>query len=995
MKKYRKDGIAKLCLNNDDVEKDENNHNDDGLTDDDTIASLEAGISSTKRGKSSGPIDLDDDIISIKTPESALSGDPTVKASGSGLSLHKSKSVSSSQLSLKSCSGPLQVAVVRGRRLPKHIAAYAIAGDLSDEELEAYEEFVRSQELKEEQEIRVLCENLNCGLSCRGNPSESIPNRLRYFFLRKEPPVSSKPTLANRAAAYDSSNKMLYRGMRHLKSTAAMRKRPLSSSDTELLRCVGLDTFVMLRFLRFCFKCTFYPFLLSCLCLIPVYYTNSSYDSVAQTSGYFQFTINRLPPGSQKHWVPWAYSLMFHLFILRMIWVEWETFIALRFDFLTNGDLEMNITNSQTSTTITSSQSKDVQHQSCSSIITATSSSTVSQPLQLLRLQQEQFRNSCLVEFIPESHRRDKELFEYFDAVFPGQVQRAEILLNANTLTKYIHQRQYCIQQYEEKYAQHVQARAVYRKKLDRYHANQSSLFQKCCFPFPKEVQDPLIKMHKRKPFCCFKDKYVQVLPHDLSEINRLNTLIEQEHERITEEKMKLQEDTDTFGSKFANISRGFNYVARYINPIQMKKELTGDTGFVEFKSLTAKQYALQCNISGTTDFMLTISAPDPRDMLWDNATVSGRTIKVRNLQCTALLLAGVLFWGGVVVLVLSLSTLEWLGKYLPPWMIPPPHSFVYSLLQGYVPVVCLEVLMFFVQLFLKFIATNYIGFKTKSDIDSFVYTWHYFYRLANLLIIILSVSLKDALDDLWSSPMIFLEALTSGVSHSSQFFLNNAVIAAGTETFWELAQMPNMIKHFIIYKYITVEAKSQRALEKLQEPRSFEWGQVVPAFIFSFMAAVAYSAIVPLVTGACAVFFFIATKVYTHQALFVYSQRYESGGKLMYKINRTIFNYLYLSICFFSTVLLMKNAKIQSLSFGSVMLIVTFLMDRKIGLRFVQPSSTLALTNARIMDCENKNKTTTVSGRTTRLGDKESFYLYRQPQLHKALWETEPRAYR
>lgn len=269
--------------------------------------------------------------------------------------------------------------------------------------------------------------------------------------------------------------------------------------------------------------------------------------------------------------------------------IEWETFIALRFDYLANGDVEMDITNSQTSSTMTTSQSK-TQTQSTSSIITSTSSTSIPEPLKLLHLQQEQFRNSCLVEFIPESHRRDKELFEYFDAVFPGQVQRAEILLNANTLTKYINQRQYFIQKYEEKYAQHVHARAVHQQKLDRYNANESSIFQKCCFPYPREVKNPLIKIYKPKPCCCFKDKYVQALPYYLSEINRLNTLIEHEHERITEEKMKLQEDTGALG-KFSSITRGFNYVTGFSSPIQMKKELTCDTGFVEFKSLTAKQY--------------------------------------------------------------------------------------------------------------------------------------------------------------------------------------------------------------------------------------------------------------------------------------------------------------------------------------------------------------------------------------------------------------------
>ena len=35
-------------------------------------------------------------------------------------------------------------------------------------------------------------------------------------------------------------------------------------------------------------------------------------------------------------------------------------------------------------------------------------------------------------------------------------------------------------------------------------------------------------------------------------------------------------------------------------------------------------------------------------------------------------------------------------------------------------------------------------------------------------------------------------------------------------------------------------------------------------------------STVVPIVMGACALYFYLAAKVYTHQALFVYAQPYE-----------------------------------------------------------------------------------------------------------------------
>ena len=157
-------------------------------------------------------------------------------------------------------------------------------------------------------------------------------------------------------------------------------------------------------------------------------------------------------------------------------------------------------------------------------------------------------------------------------------------------------------------------------------------------------------------------------------------------------------------------------------------------------------------------------------------------------------------------------------------------------------------------------------------------------------------------------------------------------LIAAGTETLFELSQLPGIISHIVIYQFVTIKATSKRTRERMRAPISLEWGDTVPKFIFSLLIGTVYwyvsnyhfillkisnlfdfrvcmiddahnshfhfrlftltacSTQVPIVTGACAVFFYIAVKVYTHQALFIYAQPYEGGGKLMYQLNRSVF---------------------------------------------------------------------------------------------------------
>ena len=61
-----------------------------------------------------------------------------------------------------------------------------------------------------------------------------------------------------------------------------------------------------------------------------------------------------------------------------------------------------------------------------------------------------------------------QKLFQFFEAVFPGQVKRAEVLLNATELSTLMKKRQSLIEQYEDIYAKHSYEKKKYHlKKTD------------------------------------------------------------------------------------------------------------------------------------------------------------------------------------------------------------------------------------------------------------------------------------------------------------------------------------------------------------------------------------------------------------------------------------------------------------------------------------------------------------------------------------------------
>jgi hypothetical protein len=97
---------------------------------------------------------------------------------------------------------------------------------------------------------------------------------------------------------------------------------------------------------------------------------------------------------------------------------------------------------------------------------------------------------------------------------------------------------------------------------------------------------------------------------------------------------------------------------------------------------------------------------------------------------------------------------------------------------------------MLLIPVILKVIGKKLIRFKSNSELDNFVFVWHFSYRVANLLIIILSGSLLNTFEEVTNSPRDAINKLASGISQQSQFFLNNMIVAAGSENLWELAQV-------------------------------------------------------------------------------------------------------------------------------------------------------------------------------------------------------------
>lgn len=102
--------------------------------------------------------------------------------------------------------------------------------------------------------------------------------------------------------------------------------------------------------------------------------------------------------------------------------------------------------------------------------------------------------------------------------------------------------------------------------------------------------------------------------------------------------------------------------------------------------------------------------------------------------------------------------------------------------------------------------------------------------------------------------------------------------------------------------------------------------------------------------------FYYLAYKVFLHQALYVYSPDYESGGgTFMYYLHKATFIMIHMSNVTFYGMFALKKGGVQGITYVIITTIGTIVLQKMIHNRFIVPSLRLAYTNSRMFDEQNK----------------------------------------
>jgi len=108
---------------------------------------------------------------------------------------------------------------------------------------------------------------------------------------------------------------------------------------------------------------------------------------------------------------------------------------------------------------------------------------------------------------------------------------------------------------------------------------------------------------------------------------------------------------------------------------------------------------------------MTSSNVPDPRDILWDNATMDLSDIKSRQSVISILLGLGILFWSAFVTMITN-----GVNKILPDDVIQN-FSVLGNLIRSYLPVLIISIILCVLPIGLQSLGCTVIRMKSMSEV--------------------------------------------------------------------------------------------------------------------------------------------------------------------------------------------------------------------------------------------------------------------------------------
>ncbi|XP_059275565.1 CSC1-like protein At1g32090 [Lycium ferocissimum] len=296
---------------------------------------------------------------------------------------------------------------------------------------------------------------------------------------------------------------------------------------------------------------------------------------------------------------------------------------------------------------------------------------------------------------------------------------------------------------------------------------------------------------------------------------------------------------------------------------------------FVSFNSRCGAAVCAQTQQSKNPTLWLTHWAPEPRDVYWNNLSISFFSLSLRKLLISVAVFALVFFYMIPIAFVQSLANLEGLEKVAPFLRPLIEWKVIKSFLQGFLPGLALKIFLFILPAILMFMS-KIEGHVALSVLERRTAAKYYYFMLVNVFLgsIVAGTAFQQLHAFLHESATQIPRNIGVSIPMKATFFITYIMVDGWAGIAGEILRLKPLVIFHLKNMFLV---KTERDVERAMYPGSVDFPETLPSLQLYFLLGIVYAVVTPILLPFILVFFAFAYLVYRHQVINVYNQRYES----------------------------------------------------------------------------------------------------------------------
>ena len=386
----------------------------------------------------------------------------------------------------------------------------------------------------------------------------------------------------------------------------------------------------------------------------------------------------------------------------------------------------------------------------------------------------------------------------------------------------------------------------------------------------------------------------------------------------------RMARETNFFGQPTSSASQRYqetneDYVsATSRDHIEHHTNEVTDKAFVVMRTFTASTIAIQSMHSSRPGAMAVTTAPEPRDILWENIYVSKGARRMRSFIGDTVVMFVIVFYVVPVAIVSLLVSESALISASPRLAQLDQASALFSSAISLVQPICLVgIQQLLPPLFMQIGKAE--GMIAFSEVQMRAFSRYFGFQVLNVfLVTAVGGIIFDTLAKIIENPEAALKLLGNSLPKMSSFFISfvtmKTFLGLGVELVRIMSIVQSMLRYLLFPRSTLRAQRSVRiGMRAIDDPGWFPFHKILAQDMLVVVISVVFAVVAPLVLLPCGLFCLFSRITWTHHHLYIYESVFETGGQFWPKIFRRFIFGLIISQATITGQLILKEARVEA----------------------------------------------------------------------------------